>query len=373
MLVIGLGLFLGLAQPVAAIEFHANNKLTFDNDATLNNAYLAGQEVTVSVPVTNDLVVAGSEVTIDSAIDGGLIAAAGQLRLNGSVGQSARIAGGDVNVNGNIGQDLVVLGSQVVIDSDAVIAGDLAFAGGSLIINGDVDGTVLVNCQCNVTINGSVAEVEAEQVGTLTVGQQAVIDGDIQYSSQQEAAIDRDAAVHGAIDYSPLTSTQSAADSLRNFSFFYGMISSLIFTLILLWLVRAVPDATIIATRQNVLLTFGLGIAMLVLLPIVAVTSLLVSVWLGISLLVLYALALLLSFGLAQIIIGWWLLQWWLGRTKQVYELDWRATVVGVIVTTILMFVQVLGWFIIFLAILLALGGLAQGLWRLRQPLAQSD
>src|SRR5690606_13392000 len=142
--------------------------------------------------------------------------------------------------------------------------------------------------------------------------------------------------------------SSSVARSLRDASFFYGMVSSLVLALVLLLVFRAVPDATLIAVRQNVLLTFGIGIAFLVIMPLVAIASFLVSVWLGLSLLTLYMLMLFVAFGLTQIVLGWWLLQWWFGRTKQAYELDWRAVVIGVIAITILSLVQVFGWFIIF-------------------------
>ena len=371
--VLGISLFLGLAQPVAAIELHADDRLVFEGEEALDNAYLAGSEVRVTAPVTNDLVVAGSEVRIDTEIEGGLLAAASQLQVNGTVNRNARIAGGEVTLNGDVGQDVVVFGGEVVIGSEAQVAGDVVFAGGSLVVNGVVTGTLLVNCQCNVTINGAVGGVQAEQVGKLTLGRQAIINGNLQYSSAREADVDREATVNGSIDYSPTTSTQSAVNQFRSLSFFYGMISSFILALVLLLLFRAVSDVGIAAVRKNVLLTFGLGIAWLVILPMVAVTSFLVSVWLGLALLLLYLLSLILGFGLAQLILGWWLLQWWLGRTKQSYELDWRAAVIGVLATTVLMFTQVLGWFIIFLLMLLALGGLVQGLWQLRQPLPAND
>lgn len=368
--ILSLSLFLGLAEPVTAIELHANERLSFEGDASLNNAYLAGQDVKITAPVSNDLVVAGNEVEIDTAIEGGLLAAASRLQLDGSVGRNVRIAGGEITINGSVGQDVVVFGGEVVIGSDAQITGDVAFTGGTLVVNGDVEGTLLVNCQCNVTINGSVGEVQAGQVGKLVLGRQAVIAGDLQYSSPVEADIDRSATINGTTDYSPSISARSATEDFRSLSFLYGMISSLVLALVLLWLFRMVPEVSIASLQQNVLLTFGLGIALLVLLPVVAAASFLVSAWLGLVLLVLYILLLLLSFVIAQLILGWWLLQWWMGRTKQVYNLDWRAAVIGVLVTTVLTFAQVFGWFIIFLTILLALGGLAQGLWRLRQPLS---
>lgn len=351
--------------PVAAAEFFADTNLRFSQSDSLENAYLAGESVQVDAPVAEDLVVAGSRVEVNGDVEGGVIAAGSELKLSGDIGRSARIAGGDIAINGQVGHDVVVVGSKVVLGSGANVEGDVVFFGGQLEVNGPIAGELFLNCACEVTINSEVGGVQAERVGQLRLGPNARIEGPLNYSSYQQAIVDRQAVINGVTNYTPVESN-SFAQQVNNFFFFYGLIASLIFTLGLLILLRRVIDVNVSLLRQNLVMAFGIGLAILLLLPIISGLLLIVSFWAGLAGFLLYGLLLVIGFGLSQLLLGWWLLYWWMGRSGQVYMVDWRAALIGVLAATVLMYVPVLGWFIMFLLLLLALGGMGYGLWQLR-------
>jgi hypothetical protein len=175
------------------------------------------------------------------------------------------------------------------------------------------------------------------------------------------------AQIKGRIDYQPQTDRgYFAAGRISAASFFYGLLSSLIFGFVLLYLGYRLTNQSVNLLKQRPWQTLGWGLGAIFLFPIVAVILMIVSVWLGIVSLILYVLALMVAAYLAQILLGWWLLQWWLGRTKENYLLDWRAVIVGVGVSTILLLVPVIGWVILAIMMILAMGTLAQAIWNLR-------
>src|SRR5690606_2881399 len=162
------------------------------------------------------------------------------------------------------------------------------------------------------------------------------------YTSPRQAEFAKGAVVHGAIDYEE-SDGQQITSGINNTLFYYGLLASAIFCLTILLLIRKVIDITVGNVQQNVLLSLGIGIASFIFLPVLGGLFTFLSVWLGVSLLLFFALLMVLCFGFAQILIGWAALTWWFGRSKQPYTLDWRAAIFGVLLSTLLVYVPVLG------------------------------
>jgi hypothetical protein len=143
--------------------------------------------------------------------------------------------------------------------------------------------------------------------------------------------------------------------------------ASLVFCFALLYVAHKITNQAVIDLKSKPWLTIGWGLGAIFLFPILSFMVGLLSIWLGIAGFLLYILCLMIAYGLAEILLGWWLLQWWLGRNKETYQLDWRAVLVGVAAATLLMLVPIIGWFIMAAMVLLAMGTLGQQIWNLRQ------
>jgi hypothetical protein len=360
-----------MLTPTAAFaaEFHSGESLSFSSTDTLRDAYIAGSTVTISAPVANDLAVAGGTVTLNSDIEKDLLASGGTITVNSKIGETARIAGGTVTINGPIGNDLIVMGGTIDLTEKATVGGDLVITGGTITINGNVTGKVIINGG-TATINsqiGSLANTHLSQ--SLTLGSKAVVNGNFSYEAPREASIDQAAQVKGQTDFKRGSGDNDGWLTTANWSttgFFYGILSSLIFGFVLLYLLHKMTRQSVEILRTQPWQSAAWGLGVMFLFPIVAAIATVLSVWLGISSFILYALVLVVGFALAQILLGWWLLQWWLGRTKEKYALDWRAVIIGVLAATILMLVPVLGWLIMSIMFILALGTLGQQIWNLR-------
>src|SRR5690606_13724132 len=103
---------------------------------------------------------AAAEASLTSEISGSLWAAGNRVELGGQVAGSARIAAAEVEVTGSVGNDVLIFAAEATIDEEAVIEGDLLFAGSRLTIEGQVHGKVLTSCDCEVVINGPIGSFE---------------------------------------------------------------------------------------------------------------------------------------------------------------------------------------------------------------------
>jgi hypothetical protein len=364
-LTLGFGL---LPATAMAAEFHSGQALDFLATDQLKNAYLAGSTITVSAPVAGDLAAAGSTVTVNGDIERGLLAAGGTLTINGAVGQTARLAGGTITINSHITDDLIILGGTITIAPTASIGGDLVVSGGEVAVNGPVSGKVIINGG-RATINSAIGSLANSHLSEqLTLGPKAVVNGNLSYQSPRTAEMKSGSSVKGQIDYQKQATDTNwlSAGNLSTVSFFYSLLSSLVFCSVLLFLTHKMALQSVTLVKTKLWSTIGWGLGTIFLFPILAALLAVLSVWLGISGFALYLLCLMIAYYVAQILLGWWLLQWWLGRSQETYILDWRAVVVGVAATTILLLVPLIGWTIMAVMFLLAMGTLGQQVWSLR-------
>jgi cytoskeletal protein CcmA (bactofilin family) len=268
-----------------------------------DNLYLAGGTVDVNVQADADVVVAGSRVSVDGRIEGDVLAAGGETTISGTVLDDVRVVGGRVAVNAEIAGDLLAAGGRVELAGDARVGGNAWLAGGEVEIAGPVRGKLRA-AGGTVRIAGPIdGDVEVE-AGQLELLPGARIAGNLSYRSSREADIAPDARVAGRIDFErvdvpPLHRVLRAA----------GLILLAGLTVAGIALVLSFPVFTqgaVRAIRTDSWASLGLGIALLVALPVAAgalITTLLGAV-LGLAILAVYAVALLVAVTTVAVFLG---------------------------------------------------------------------
>lgn len=325
------------------------------------NLYTAGEAVTVNAAVVGDLVVAGGKVMVTGDVADGLLAAGGTVIIRGNVGHNARVAGGDVTFSGIVSGDLLVAGGTVIITDQAVINGDLLIGSGDVTIDGLVKGTVRIGSG-TATINNSVGRVYA-QVGSLTLGSKAVVNGDLIYTADKPVTLSDGASVTGTTTFTK-TKTQNPVTGFITVSSLLMMLGLII---LLLALIRFWPQFS--QTVWNRSLTgmapmIGYGALGVFILPMLMIGLAITVVGLPMAgiLFFTWITLMILAMIYSKLLIGVWIVQ---KLTKSVEaKLDWQAVVVGVLVSGGLMFVPIVGWLINFIIFLLAFGVLLSGLFK---------
>lgn len=334
----------------------------------LNNPYLFGEKIEVSVPIQNDLVTGGSTIRLESSVSGSIWAAGGDIEINSSVGNSVRVAGGSITINGQITEDLIIFGGNIRVTDEAAIKGDLVIFGGQIQIDAPVGGDVRVNGG-DITLNSTVGGNVDGEMGSLTLGEAARIEGNLSYRAENKATIP-DNQVSGKITFSQTNRAEEARDNAAGMitaGTIYKLVADILFVLLLIWLLRPVLRRVLPTMNTQLLKSAGTGFATLVLTPLAALL-LLVLIWVGVGLFFLYGLLILLSLGVMKLFVGWKALVWWEGRNKRTYVLDWKAAVIGVLIVFLLGLIPVLGWLAVFLLFLVAIGGVTLELFSHLSP-----
>jgi hypothetical protein len=246
-----------------------------------DDVYMAGGQVDLYATVNGDVVAAGGQLNLEGKVRQDVIAAGGEIDLRGLVGDDARLAGGNVRVHAEIGDDLVAAGGRLQVGPKAVITGSAWLAGGEVYVAGRIGEELRVSGG-RVIITGTVdgdVEVWADQV---EVQSGAVITGKLHYQSPHPAVIADGARIEGEVTYTPVD--VPVAPVIAGFIFGFLMIlASLMLTGVVLYLLfPGVAQRSCETVRESPWSSLGYGLAVFAGGPVVVL--LLLSTGLGVFL-----------------------------------------------------------------------------------------
>lgn len=344
-----LGLALLLPVPVAAVSDSGDSIV--ERGPIDDDYYAAGGTIDIDAVVAEDVIVAGGEIEVGHQIGGDLIAAGGSLQIHGRIGDDARIAGGELIIDASIGDDLAASGGSITLTRSSRVGGDAWIAGGEVLMAGTVEQNLKI-IGGEIRLSGHVlGDVELEG-GDIQILDGAQIDGDLVYLSPQPAVTAAGSRIDGQVLHEP---GDPGYDD-RGFGLFFSL--TLMVASILLYL--CFPNYTRAAAARvgsDPWNSLGLGFVVLVATPVAAfiLMLLVVGLWVGLSLLAMYAVALLVGFlvgcfFLAELGAGWF---------KQNLASTARRLIAVIIVIFILGLLQTIplaGGLLLFLLLLFGLG-----------------
>jgi hypothetical protein len=323
-------------------------------DAVEGDALLAGGRVSTAGEVKGDLVVAGGELSIGGAIGDDLYAGGGNVQLDAIVTGNARVAGGDVTVGPAtvVAGGLSLTGGRVQFDGNAHQY--LQASGGTVRINGEVHGD---------------AEVRAEE---LEIGPDTRIGGRLVYRGPSQPAVPEGAQIAGGIEFHEESvgryfedvkpQVQDTVHGVGTFLWFFGVFVAA--ALFLLLMPRFADDAASIVGRKP-MQSLGLGLALLVCVPFVAVGLLITIIGIPLALLLmsLYLLVLFLGWVTAALFVAQRVLQ--VLRPGRPATRGWQlaALFAGLAVLWLLKQVPLVGGLIGFIALIAGIGALVWRTW----------
>lgn len=355
---IALSLFLIPSMALAA-EFKTTDVVA--KEETPKNLYVASDMVTVDANTAGDLNAAGGTVIVNGNVENSANLAAGTVFLKGSVGQNVRIAGGTVNIDNTTGQDVLVFGGQVNLGSSSIVKGDLIVYGGTVTLNGRIDGNV-VGSGGEVIINGMVGgDVNLKNVGTVSLTQKAVVAGDLKYSASESAKVSDGAVIKGKTDFTKVEPVKKARMSrgVSIFGVLFGIVGSFILLLVVTLLLPKASRAVVENAFKNPWANIGIGFAVLVLAPIAMIITLITLVGAPLAgvAFTLYMLAMIFGGLYAMLALGS-VVRRYATKGKDL-EIGWQAVAIGVVLMVLLKLIPIIGWLFGFAFFLLALGSLA--------------
>lgn len=342
-----------------------SSKLITSSNLTeyLNTYYAGGETVAVNGHFYNDVVIAANNVTIDGIVDGDILTAGTNVTIKAEVKGDVRAAGGNVIIEGLVHKNTTLAGGQVEISENAALSKDLVVFGGTVQILGPVYGNVKVysgQVTLNNTISGNADLDESE----ITFGEQAQVMGDLSYVAAADMALDVSDQVEGQIKRTEPTATPASSTKEDKSGWDkYGTSGFWMWNLLKmlgLLLVGLIVSSLCKQTTNNVVKNMyaspfrGLLIGLLVFIftPIVAIIAMftVIGLPLGMISLACYFVLLYVSMVFVGAAIG-----------KKIMPSAASLvgpTFIGLIIVYCVKMIPYIGLFIVFLAVLWALGSL---------------
>ena len=131
-----------LPAGVSALASYSGNQVSIDMPVN-DDVFAAGGVITVNAPI-DSLVAAGGTITLNAPVKGDVIAAGGRVIANNNIGGKLVAAGGTVDVNGDIGTNAVITGGTVTINPRSTIGRDAEISAGTVTNSGHVMGNLSV-------------------------------------------------------------------------------------------------------------------------------------------------------------------------------------------------------------------------------------
>lgn len=327
------------------------------------NLYVGAGRSDISSVVNSDLTVVSGESIVSGKVTGDVFVAGGNVDFVGEADGDLRIIGGTVNVSGTIAGDLLVIGGEVNVSETATLLSDILLVGGKINFEGDSPHRLKVVAG-KVYINGSLAGQSEVTTQSLDVGSDSIIDGNFSYYSPRKISETSGAEILGTVNYNQINTLQNTGIvkktivNLLNFWLLLKFITTLIIGFILVYVFRvfSVQVNNIVVTSFWKSLLAGL-LTIIVLPIIVALFFIsLVAMPVGFLLLITFISSIIIAPAVVGIFLGSWARK--VFGKKEEYLVDFHSVTIGIILFTLLQFVPVIGGFLRFVLILVALGAM---------------
>lgn len=383
---------------VFATQFLNPDKKGFKADSVYDDdLFIIGNELKFDSKVLGDLFVACNEIVQAETVEGNFNNFCQSVQSLGPVGGSFRSVARYITCNASINRNLLAFGQEITIGPDVVIGRDAHLFAGVLNFQGDVKGDLKVTASL-ATFSGSVAGSFRFEGEDLTIGPDAVIEGNLIYETPDKADISNSARIAGDVRWTRTEPKERERNpwvtlgkifawliSHRGYFLFMTVISLGLFiglaipfpaglAMVISWIMLAVSGNILILLSKRMALrteqnlnarlfpSLGIGFAILLLTPIVAVVLLLTIIGapLGAVLILLFGAGSFAGGIYAALFIGrkiCGLLG--IGDARPGY----LCFTIGMVILVALSFIPVIGYLLSMLVIMMGLGGLALALF----------
>ncbi|TMD85766.1 MAG: DUF342 domain-containing protein [Chloroflexi bacterium] len=350
-------LFAWLPLEASAADLRQGSDVTVARTETVNDDIYAGAgTINIGGTVNGNVIAGGGTITVSGNITRDLIVGGGTINVTGHVGGSIIAAGGNLTLSGPVEHDIVVTGGTIDISSGATIGRDLLVAGGTATVSAPVTRRVQMSSG-SLTLKNHVGGDVRGRVDHLKLDG-AQIGGNLDYTSNNAVELVNGARVAGTTTRHMPTDANSARNG------FLGWLRELIglfaLGLLMIFLLPGLSARAIDTLRALPWPSLGIGAAILVITPLVALIIFIIGLliggwWLGVLLVPIWILVLAVGYVVSGFLLGRLLFA----------QLGWGgyhdalALLGGLFVLTILGLIPILGGLVGLAAVVLGAGALA--------------
>jgi len=355
-------LLLATAGPALAADVQQGDTVIIGPGEVINDdVYAVGSNIQILGTVNGDVFAAGNSVTVGGTVTGSVFAAANTVSITGEVGHSIHAAGNAVAISGPVAQDATLASGNLNLSPGAHIGRDVLLATGTANLMAPIGRNVKAAVG-DLTLSAPVGGDVQAQVTTLRLTDQARVDGSLTYTSSNDASLAPGASVGNGVQHllpqassQPSTAVPSAVAGV--WDWLRGLVGFAVIGLLLTLVVPRFTAKTLAMARTAVWPSLGVGFALFIGVPIVAlvllVLGILVGGWmLAFAFLALYAMACAVGYTYAAMLTGNLLVQ---AVQQPQQHLVWNL-LEGLAVLGLIGLIPIAGGLVQFVACLFGLG-----------------
>jgi len=340
------------AVPVLAFDARSGDTVTIaSREVVDDDLYVGAATVVIDGMVNGDLWAAGYTITVNGGVNGSAMVAGNMINISGDVGHAVRAAGQTISISGNVNGDLMVFAATLNVASTATVKGDLLVGAGNVRLDGLIEGDIKGAGSEVIIGNGVRGNVELE-VDSLTILSTANIEGNLTYTSEQEAYVQPGAQIGGATTHNlpPVEEEQAIPFPFSLFSgtlgkvvgFLMALVTGLVIILIAPRRLASISES--IRSRPGASAAWGALVLFVTPIAAILVCLTIVGLPLGLIALVLWAIGLYL----AQIPVGLLIGRLIIGRFRGVERrgIMIGALALGLVILALLGLIPYLGFLI---------------------------
>lgn len=323
------------------------------------NLLAAGDSIVVDGIIGGDLIVAANYITVSGRVEGDILAIGQNINIDGEVGGNVRVIGNTVIINGNISRNVNAFGSQIIIGDNSRIGWDVILGGIDSSIRGNIIGSLNSYSQ-KTFISGKVGKnadiriINNNEVG-LIIDQNAIINGDLNYSSKNKINLANSENVSGEITWKQLDTRGKSPFSNWAWEIAFSFLSILFIGLFFVFIIPYYSKGFISEIKNKKWKPILIGaLFTLIALPLAIVVAFtIIGLPLSLVLISLWLAGLFIGKTIAAIILGELITTRILKRDN--IHLFWPL-LIGALVLSLLFSIPWFGWIINLIFIWLGLG-----------------
>lgn len=326
------------------------------------NLYAAGQTVTIDGTVSGDVIAAAQTININGRVEGDIIVAAQDVTINGEVGGNVRIAGNSLTINGTVTRNVNAFGANVVFGSESLVGWDVYLAGANIEARGTIDGNLdgwagkaLLMGKVGKNVNLKLDRGDDNQ--KLTIAPEAIIGGNVAYTSKNAAAISEKANIAGEITQNTPTTKETNVFLMWLWGKLFAIFAAMVVGLFLIFFSKNITAKVLEKMEEKPLKMLLPGLIFMFILPPIALVlaftligipmALIISTW--------WLTSVYTAKIMAAILVGKIIIQK-INKKKKANLLI--SLILGVILCWLLFAIPFIGWLLGLVAIWFGLGGL---------------
>ncbi|MBP6880957.1 polymer-forming cytoskeletal protein [Candidatus Saccharibacteria bacterium] len=193
---------LGFGLNASAVTVRENNdEYRVSETQTINDdIFVKSNRVVIEGVVNGDVYVAGSDISIRGVVNGDVFAAGSSIEVTGTIRDDLYAAGQTISLNkAEIGDSFIGFGANVKTTDDTAIGGSVIAGSSMLTLSGDIGRGVMAGSD-NVLLNARVGQNSIISTSSLTIGEKAKINRDIDLYSEKKAKRETGSQVVGKIN-----------------------------------------------------------------------------------------------------------------------------------------------------------------------------